>query len=164
MYWCGQQTRRRSTCGLHLRRSSASWLNAKVYYTLVDCKLMTPLLRFVLDLSYKLFLHCYAAVGKILTDTSRRASAVAELLDSFYLTHDTAASATANSVIVHVTGDIVRSLSFTSRTSTRHIHKGLLSSAYGACCPRHWGSAAPRRGVQSNLSNVSGVYGFKVHI
>jgi len=32
---------------------------------LVDCNPLTPLLRFVLDLSYKLFLHCYAAVGKI---------------------------------------------------------------------------------------------------
>ena len=43
---------------------------------LVDCQLVdytddTPILRFVLDLSYKLFLHCHAAVGKILTDTSR---------------------------------------------------------------------------------------------
>ena len=34
---------------------------------------LTPLLRFVLDFSYKLFLHCFAAVDKILTDTSRRA-------------------------------------------------------------------------------------------
>jgi len=46
MYWCDQQTRRRSACGLHLRRSSASWLNAQVYYTLVDCNPLTPLLRF----------------------------------------------------------------------------------------------------------------------
>jgi len=38
---------------------------------LVDCNPLTPLVRFVLDLSYKLSLHCYAAVGKILTDTSR---------------------------------------------------------------------------------------------
>jgi len=45
----------------------------KFNYTLVDCNPVTPLLRVVLDLSYKLFLHCYAAVGKILTDTSRRA-------------------------------------------------------------------------------------------
>jgi len=30
-------------------------------------------LRLFLDLSYKLFLHCYAAVVKISTDTSRRA-------------------------------------------------------------------------------------------
>jgi len=43
MYWCDQQTRRRSACGLHLRRSSASWLNAQVYYTLVDCNPLTPL-------------------------------------------------------------------------------------------------------------------------
>ena len=41
-----QQTRRRSACGLHLRRSSASWLNAQVCYTMVDCNLLTPLLRF----------------------------------------------------------------------------------------------------------------------
>ena len=34
---------------------------------------LTPLLRFVLDLSYKLYLHCYAAVGKNSTDMSRRA-------------------------------------------------------------------------------------------
>jgi len=69
VYWCDQQTRRRSACGLHLRRSKASWLNAQVYYTLVDCNLLTPLLRFVLDLSYKLFLHCCAAVGKNSTET-----------------------------------------------------------------------------------------------
>jgi len=43
------------------------------FYTLVDCNPLTPLLWFVLDLSFKLFLHCYAAVGKISTDTSRRA-------------------------------------------------------------------------------------------
>ena len=60
----GRQNRRRSACGLHQRRSSESWLDAQVYYTLVDCNLLTPLLRFALDLSYKLFLHCYAAVGK----------------------------------------------------------------------------------------------------
>ena len=48
---------------------------------LVDCNPLTPLLPFVLDLSYKSFLHCYAAVGKILTDSaSRGLSAVAELL------------------------------------------------------------------------------------
>jgi len=68
-----QRTRRRSACGLHLRRSSESSLNSQVYYTLVDCNPLTPLLRSALDSSYKLFLHCYAAVGKILTDTSRRA-------------------------------------------------------------------------------------------
>jgi len=45
--------RRRSACGLHLRRSSALWLNAQVYYTSVDCKCnpLTPLLRFALGLS-----------------------------------------------------------------------------------------------------------------
>ena len=35
---------------------------------LVECNPLTPLLQFVLDSSYKLFLHCYAAFGKILTD------------------------------------------------------------------------------------------------
>jgi len=74
VYRCYQ--RRRSACGLHLRWSSASWLNAQVYYTLVDCNPLTPLLRFVSDLLYKLYLHCYAAVGK----NSRGPSAVAELL------------------------------------------------------------------------------------
>jgi len=72
LYWCDQETLRGSACGLHLRRWSAPWLNAQVYYfTLVDCNPQTPLLRFVLDFN-KLFLHCYAAAGKILTDTSRR--------------------------------------------------------------------------------------------
>jgi len=56
-------SRRQSACGLHLRRSSALWLNAQVYYMLVDCNPLTPLLRFVLDLSYKSFLH--AAVDNI---------------------------------------------------------------------------------------------------
>ena len=65
--------RRRSAGELQIRRPSASWLNAQVYYTLVDCNPLTPLLLFVVDLSYKLFLHCYAVVGKISTDTSRRA-------------------------------------------------------------------------------------------
>jgi len=53
--------------------SDSSWLNVQVYYTLVDCNPLIPLLRFVLDLSSTLFLHCYAAVGKILTDIARRA-------------------------------------------------------------------------------------------
>jgi len=43
----------------------------RVYYTLVDCNPLTPLLRFVLDLFYDLLLHCLAAVGKILIGTSR---------------------------------------------------------------------------------------------
>ena len=42
-------------------------------HKLVDCNPLTPLLQFVLDLSYKLYLHCYASVDKNLTDTSRRA-------------------------------------------------------------------------------------------
>ena len=37
------------------------------------CIPLSPLLRFVLDLSYKLYLHCDAAAGKNSTDTSRRA-------------------------------------------------------------------------------------------
>jgi len=40
---------------------------------LCSYRIVTPLLRFLPDLSYKLFLHCRAAVGKILNDTSRRA-------------------------------------------------------------------------------------------
>ena len=60
-------------CGLHLRRSSASWLGAQ---SLLHIGLLvsswSPLLRFVLDLIYNLFLHCCAAVGKVLTNTSRR--------------------------------------------------------------------------------------------
>jgi len=41
---------------------------------------LTPLLQFVLDLSYKLFLHCYAVVSKNLTCTSRHMVSLAELL------------------------------------------------------------------------------------
>jgi len=83
------KSRWRSACGLHLRRSIASWLNAQVYYTLVDCNPLTPLLRFVPDLSYKLFLHCYAAVGKIFYwhIASRGSSAVAELLVNTDISH-----------------------------------------------------------------------------
>ena len=55
-------------------RARRGWMrNAQVYYTLVDCNPLIPLLRSVLDLSYKLFIHCCAAVGTVLTDTSRRA-------------------------------------------------------------------------------------------
>jgi len=80
VHWCGQRTRRRSACGLHLRRSSASWLNAQVYYTLVDCNPLNPLLRYVLDLSYKLVLHCYSWQDSDWHIPSRGPSAVAELL------------------------------------------------------------------------------------
>jgi len=52
---------------------SAPWLNAQVCYMLIDCNPLTPLLWFVMDLSYRLFLHCYAAVWKNSTETSRRA-------------------------------------------------------------------------------------------
>jgi len=45
----------------------------EVYFTLVNCNPLTPLLRFVLDLLCNLFLRCCAAVGRILTGTSRRA-------------------------------------------------------------------------------------------
>ena len=31
-------------------------------HTLIYCNTLTPLLRFVLDLSYKLYLHCYARI------------------------------------------------------------------------------------------------------
>jgi len=44
-----------------------------MYKSLVDCIPLIPLLQFVLDLSYKLFLHYYAAVGKNLTDKLRHA-------------------------------------------------------------------------------------------
>ena len=75
VYWCGQQTSSTVELANRLadhttRASSASWLNS---HTLVDCNPLSSLLRFVLDLSYKLFLRCYVAVGKVLTDTSRRA-------------------------------------------------------------------------------------------
>jgi len=53
---------------LHLRWPNASWLDAQVYYTLVDCNPLTPLLRFVPDCKT---CSC-AAVGKILIDTSCR--------------------------------------------------------------------------------------------
>ena len=53
-------------------RSSASWPNARVYHTVVDCNHITPILRFVLHL-YKVFLHYYAALSKILAATSHRA-------------------------------------------------------------------------------------------
>jgi len=59
----------------------------KVYYTSVDCNPLTPLLRFVLYLLYNLFLHCCAAVDKILTDTRTVADPVKfrKLLKSHYL-------------------------------------------------------------------------------
>ena len=71
-------------CGLHLRRSSGSWwLDAQSLLNVGDCNLLTPLFRFVLNLLYNLFLHCYAAVGRILTDTSR--CAVGALLNAHVL-------------------------------------------------------------------------------
>jgi len=77
-------TRRRSACGLHLRRSSVSWLNARVYYTLVHCNPLILILRFFSDLSYKLLLHCYASVGKNSTDTSHRAVRLRQQSFFFY--------------------------------------------------------------------------------
>jgi len=67
------KTHRRSARGLHLRRSTASWLNAQVYYTLVDCNPVTPLLRFTGLVAQVVPTLLYAAVGNVLTDTSRRA-------------------------------------------------------------------------------------------
>jgi len=72
------ETRRRSS--LRITPTTVervvAWMH-KVYYTLVDCNPVTPLLRFVLDSLYNLFLHRCAAVS---TDASRGPSAVAELL------------------------------------------------------------------------------------
>jgi len=52
-----------------------------MYKSLVDCIPLIPLLQFVLDLSYKLFLHYYAAVGKNLTENCVvRSVNVAEIL------------------------------------------------------------------------------------
>ena len=77
VYWCDQQ---KSVVDGQLvdytydGRARRGWMrNAQVYYTLVDCNPLIPLLRSVLDLSYKLFIHCCAAVGMVLTNTSRRA-------------------------------------------------------------------------------------------
>ena len=53
-------------------RVRRGWMH-KVYYTSIDCNPLILLLVFLVDLSYDLFLHCCAAVGKSLTDTSRRA-------------------------------------------------------------------------------------------
>ena len=46
-----------------------------LHHTLQEALLypLTPLLRYLLDFLYKLFLHSHEAVGKILTGTSRRA-------------------------------------------------------------------------------------------
>ena len=65
------KTRRRYSLWILRRRALRGWRH-KVYCTLVECNLLTPLLRFVLDLLYNLFLHCCAAVVKLLTGTSRR--------------------------------------------------------------------------------------------
>jgi len=62
-----------SASWLNARVYHTLWLNARVYHTLVDCNPLTPLLRFVLDLLYKLYLHCCAAVSKIVTDSLRPA-------------------------------------------------------------------------------------------
>ena len=54
------------TCDGRARRG---WMH-KNYYTLVDCNPVASLLQFVLDFLYNLFLHCFAEVGKILTDVA----------------------------------------------------------------------------------------------
>jgi len=77
----GVQVLSTSTVSLLITPTTVKRVVAQVYYTLVDRNPLTPLLRFFLDLSYKLFLHCYAAVGKDSTDVaSRGPSATAELL------------------------------------------------------------------------------------
>jgi len=69
-------------CGMHHNaRACRRWMY-QVYYTLVDCNPLPPLLRFVTDLLLNLFLHCCAAVGKILTDTvTHRVALVAEVAE-----------------------------------------------------------------------------------
>jgi len=65
------------TYSVQVRRG---WMHKFIIrWHLVDCKHLTPLFWLALDLSYKLFLHRYAAVGKNLTDiTSHGLSAVAD--------------------------------------------------------------------------------------
>jgi len=53
-------------------RMRRGWMH-KVYYTSIDCNSLTPILQRVPDLLYNLFLHYCVAVGKVSTDTSRRA-------------------------------------------------------------------------------------------
>jgi len=79
--WCCQQISRtvEPTDFTYDGRPRRGWMH-KVYQTLVDCNTLTPLLRFVLDFLYNLFLHCCATVGKILTDTLRCAVRAALLV------------------------------------------------------------------------------------
>ena len=69
--------------GMSWRRAYVFLIYLFIFYSFCQtnslntyCNPLTPLLRFVSDLLYKLYLHCYAAVGK----NSRGPSAVAELL------------------------------------------------------------------------------------
>jgi len=63
-------------CGLHLWRSSSSWLDAQcllhIGWLSSSNSISSTYCVFVVQF-VPLFLHCCAAVGKILTDTSRRA-------------------------------------------------------------------------------------------
>ena len=81
-----------STVSFWITPTTVERVVAKCTSLLVDCNALTPFLRFVLDLSYKLFLHCYLAVGKILNDTSHRASVIAEVLVIRNLKRDECAS------------------------------------------------------------------------
>jgi len=56
-----------------VERVVAGCTKLNVHYTLVDCNPLTPLLRFVLNFLYNLFLQFCAAISKISTDTLRRA-------------------------------------------------------------------------------------------
>jgi len=72
---CDQRTRLQSSLWITpttAERASRGWMR-KVHCMPVDCNPLNPLLGSFLDLLYNLFLHCCAAVGKMLTDTSRRA-------------------------------------------------------------------------------------------
>ena len=61
-----------------------------LHYTSAICNPIIPLLRFVLDLFYNLFLHRCAAVDKILTDTSRRGSRVLVIIIIILISDNTA--------------------------------------------------------------------------
>jgi len=66
-----------SVCLWHLRqweptRSRNDWVHI-VYHALPPTKSPTSYHRFGQDLSYKLFLHCCVAIGKISIDTTHRA-------------------------------------------------------------------------------------------
>jgi len=62
-------------CGLFICQAIYNGPAAEPVSTYKFVKIIFSSLLFSkpMDLSFKLFLHCYAALGKILTDTSRRA-------------------------------------------------------------------------------------------